>query len=60
MPSLVLKGSTIPFRSLKVILSRAIKNIRGLKGADQAVSLELMVENLERDVGEWRRLNYSI
>jgi len=52
MLSLVLKGSTTPFGSLKVFLSRAIENIRDLGRADQAASLKLTVENLEKDVGE--------
>ena len=54
-----LKGSTTPFESLKVVLSRAIENIRDLRGADQATSLKLMVEELEKDMGEWRHLNDS-
>ena len=57
--SLVLKGSTPLFGSLKVVLSWAIKNIKDLWGADQATSLELMVEDFEKDVNEWRRLNDS-
>jgi len=35
------------------------RNIRDLEGADQAVSLGLMVEDLVKDVGEWHRLNNS-
>jgi len=57
--SLVLKGSTSPIEFLKVILYRNIKTIRDFGGTDQAVSLELIVEDLEMDVGEWRCLNNS-
>jgi len=32
---------------------------QGFGGTDQATSLELIVEDLEQDVGEWRRLNSS-
>ena len=48
---LVLKGSTTPFESLKAVLSWPLENIRDLEGADQAASLEQMVEDLEKDVG---------
>jgi len=53
----VLKGSTSPFEFLKVILTQNIETIRDLGRADQAASLKLIVEDLKKDVGEWRRLN---
>ena len=49
--SLALKGSVTPLESLKMVLSWAIENIRDLGKADQTTSLELMVEDLEKDVG---------
>jgi len=57
--SLVLKGSTTPFEFLKVVLIRNIETIRDFGGTDQAASLELIVEDLEKDVGQWRHLNSS-
>jgi len=59
MPFTGLEGLDHSIGSLKVVLFWAIENIRNLWGVDQAASLELMVENLEKDVGEWRRLNDS-
>jgi len=50
--SLVLKGSTSPFEFLKVILTQNIETIRDFEGTDQAAYLELIVEDLEKDVGE--------
>jgi len=44
---------------LKVVLSHNIESFRDFKGDDQATSLELLVENFERDVGEWRHLSSS-
>jgi len=38
---------------------RNIKTIKDFGGIDQAASLELIVQDLEKDVGEWRRLNSS-
>jgi len=49
---LVLKGSTTSFSVLKVVLSRSIDSIRDFGGDDQATTLELLVERLERDVDE--------
>ena len=57
--TLVLKGSTISFSSLKVVLSRSIDSIRDFGRDDQAATLELLVDRLERDVDEWRRLSHS-
>ena len=57
--ALVLKGSTTSFSSLKVVLSRSIDSIRDFREDDQAVTLELLVDRLERDVDEWRRLSHS-
>jgi len=57
--ALILKGSTTSFSSLKVVLSRNIENIRDFGGDDQAAALELLVERLEKDVDEWRRLSGS-
>ena len=54
-----MKGSTISFSALKVVLSRSIDSIRDFGGDDQAATLELLVEKLERDVDEWRHLNNS-
>ena len=44
---------------MKVVLSRNIENIRDFGGNDQPATLELLVERLERDVDEWRRLSNS-
>ena len=57
--ALVLKGSTTSFFALKVVLSRSIDSIRDFGGDDQAATLELLVDRLERDVDEWRRLSHS-
>jgi len=57
--ALVLKGSTISFFALKVVLSRNIESIRDFGGDDQAVALELLVARFERDVDEWRCLSNS-
>ena len=54
--ALILKGSTTSFAALKVVLSCNIESIRDFIGDDQAASLELLVENFERDVSEWRCL----
>jgi len=59
MPLVGLKGLTTPFKSLTVVLSWAIENNRDLRVADQAAFLELMVEDLEKDVSGWHRLNDS-
>ena len=53
----MLKGSTSPFEFLKVILTQNIETIRDLGRSNQAASLKLIVEDLKKDVGEWRRLN---
>ena len=55
--SLVLKGLTSPFEFLMVVLTRYIKTIRDFGGTYQAASLELTVEDLKKDVGEWHHLN---
>ena len=55
----VLKGSTSSFEFLKVVLTRNIETIKDFGETDQASSLELIVEDLEQDVGEWHRLNSS-
>ena len=55
----MLKGSTGPFKFLKVVLTRNIETIRDFGGTDQAASLELIMEDLEKDVGKWCRLNSS-
>ena len=49
----------MPFSTLKVVLSRSIENIRDFKGDNQAAALELLVDQFERDVEEWRRLGRS-
>ena len=56
---LVLKGSPVPFSKLKVVLSRGIDCIRDFEGYHQATALELLVDDLEKDVEEWRRLYSS-
>ena len=53
---LVLKGSNMPFSKLKVVLSRGIESIRDFEGYHQATALELLVDEFEKDVEEWRRL----
>jgi len=55
----VLKSSTTSFSTLKVVHSRNIESIRDFGGDDQAAALELLVERLEKDVDEWRRLSGS-
>ena len=50
MPFTGLEGLATSFGSLKVL---SLSRHRDLSGADQAASLELMVENLEKDVGKW-------
>ena len=57
--ALILKGSTTSFPALKVVLSRSIDSIRDFGGDDQAATLELLVDKLERDVDEWRCLSHS-
>ena len=57
--NLILKGSTTSFSALKVVLSRNIENIRDFGGDNQAAALELLVDQFERDVEEWRRLSRS-
>jgi len=57
--ALILKGSTTSFSALKVVLSLNIESIRDFRGDDQAAALELLVERLEKDVGEWRHLSSS-
>ena len=42
-----------------MVLSRSIDSIRDFGGDDQATTLELLVDKLERDVDEWRRLSHS-
>ena len=57
--ALILKGSTTSFSALKVVLSRNIESIWDFRGDDQATALELLVDQLERGVEEWRRLSHS-
>ena len=57
--SLVLKGSPVPFSKLKVVLSRGIDCIRDFEGYHQATALELLVDDFEKTVEEWRRLYRS-
>ena len=57
--ALILKGSTTSFSALKVVISRSIESMRDFGGDDQAAALELLVDQLERDVDEWRRLSHS-
>ena len=57
--NLVLKGLTTSFSALKVVLSRNIESIRDFGGDNQGAALELLVDQLERDVDEWRRLSHS-
>ena len=57
--ALILKGSTTSFSALKVVFSRNIENIRDFGGDDQAAALELLVDQLERDVDKWRHLSHS-
>ena len=42
-----------------MVLSRSIESIRDLEGYNQASALELLVDQFERDVEEWRRLSLS-
>ena len=54
-----MKGLTSPFKFLKVVLTQNIETIRDFGGTDEAASLELIVADLEKDMGMWRRLNSS-
>jgi len=56
---LILKGSSVPFSKLKVILSRGIECIQDFEGYHQATALELLVDELEKAVEEWRHLYHS-
>jgi len=56
---LVLKGSPVPFSKLKMVLSRGIECIRDFEGYHQATALELLVDDLEKDVEEWRHFHRS-
>ena len=47
------------FSTLKVVLSRSIESIRDFGGDNQAAALELLVDQFERDVEEWRRISRS-
>ena len=47
------------FSTLKVVLSQSIESIRDFGGYNQAAALELLVDQFERDVEEWRRLSRS-
>ena len=49
----------MPFSKLKVVLSRGIDCIRDFEGYHQATALELLVDDLEKTVEEWRRLYRS-
>ena len=49
----------MPFSKLKVVLSRGIESIRDFEGYHQATALELLVDEFEKDVEEWRRLRCS-
>ena len=42
-----------------MVLSRSIESIQDFGGDDQAAALELLVDQLERDVDKWRRLSHS-
>ena len=57
--ALVLKGSITSFSALKVVLSWNIDSIWDFGGDNQAAALELLVERLEKDVGEWYHLSSS-
>jgi len=57
--SVVLKGSLVPFPKLKAVLSRSIDCIRDFEGYHQATALELLVDDFEKTVEEWRRLYRS-
>jgi len=54
--SLVLKGVRTPFTSLKLI-PPAIENIRNVGRAVHVESLERVVEDFKKDIGEWRHLS---
>ena len=55
---LILKNSQTSFVALKSILSQAIESVRDVGGVTEAASLEVMVNNIERDVDEWCHLNH--
>jgi len=54
-----LKGSTSPFEFLKVVLTQNIETIRDFGGTDEAASLERIVENFKKDMGQWCHPNSS-
>ena len=55
----MLKILTCPFEFLNVVLTQNIETIRDFGRSDQDASLEMIVKNLEKDVGEWHCLNSS-
>jgi len=53
----ILKSTQTSFASWRPILSRAIKSIRDVGGVTKAASLEELINNLEKYIGEWSSLN---
>ena len=42
-----------------MVLTQTIETVRDFGGTDQAAFLDLIMEDLEKDMGEWCRLNNS-
>ena len=55
--TMMLKSTWILFISWKPILSQAVESVQDIGWFDEATSLEELVNNLERDTGEWTCLN---
>ena len=53
---IIFKNTCTYFASWRVIFSQAIENIWDVRGVAKAESLEEMVNNLERNIGEWNNL----
>jgi chromosome segregation ATPase len=57
--SLMLKGSRIPFSSLKVALTRSVDNIRDVGGNERAEVFEQMISDFETDVKALQELTQA-
>ena len=53
---MIFKSTRTFFISWRLIFSRAIKSIRDIRGITEAGSLEELITNLEKDIGEWSNL----
>ena len=53
------EGFASPFEFLKVVLCQNVETIRDFGGTDEVSSLERIVKDFEKYLGEWCRLNSS-